>query len=111
MVAKCTNPSCSAGFRYLHEGELFRLEVHPLLNSNRSETVEYFWLCSRCSQNMTLRLAQNGTIVATPLRQDQATHEDTQVMLATVNQETRRFLRSVSFLRRNIAVEMHENAA
>jgi hypothetical protein len=52
MLAKCASPSCSAPFRYLGEGTLFRLEAEP--SSLRHS--EHFWLCSRCSERLTLRL-------------------------------------------------------
>jgi len=45
MLVKCTNPSCSASFRYLRDGRLFRLEREPTLRSSKTNRVEYFWLC------------------------------------------------------------------
>jgi hypothetical protein len=63
MLVKCTNPSCSASFRYLRDGRLFRLELDPTLCSSKSNRVEYFWLCHRCSSEMTLRLREDGTVV------------------------------------------------
>ena len=68
MLAKCTNPSCFASFRNL-KGRLFRLEASPELTpcvnsyGSNSTKVEYFWLCSRCSEFMALRLGQDGTVV------------------------------------------------
>ncbi len=62
MVSKCSNPSCSASFRHLKEGRLFRLENDPALRS-KSNRVEYFWLCHRCSSTLTLRLREDGTVV------------------------------------------------
>jgi hypothetical protein len=62
MVAKCSNPSCSASFRSLKEGRLFRLESDPAFRSSKSK-VEYFWLCHRCASTMTLRLTEDGTVV------------------------------------------------
>ena len=62
MLVKCTNPSCSASFRYLRDGRLFRLERDPALWSSKSNQVEYFWLCHRCSSDMTLRLREDGTV-------------------------------------------------
>lgn len=80
MVSKCANPACSARFRYLHEGKLFRIE-HPITkNSQRTfsatETahrkrpvqVEFFWLCPDCSQNMTLTFDPVAGIVTRPMR-------------------------------------------
>jgi len=61
MVAKCSNPSCSA--RFLKEGRIFRLESDSAFRSPNSDRVEYFWLCQRCSSTMTLRLTEDGTVV------------------------------------------------
>lgn len=55
MLAKCTNPLCSASSRRLGEGTLFRLETDPILGSGQA--TGYFWLCEHCSAGMTLRLA------------------------------------------------------
>jgi hypothetical protein len=63
MVAKCSNPSCSAKFLYLKAGRLFCLENDPALRSPESNLVEYFWLCDRCSSTMTLRPGEDGTVV------------------------------------------------
>jgi hypothetical protein len=52
LLRKCFNPSCSAEFRYLHEGKLYCLSSQraPAQNKKyeRSE-VEYVWMCSACS--------------------------------------------------------------
>jgi hypothetical protein len=69
MVAKCSNPSCSASFRYLGKGKLFRLEADPPLSGSTSNRAEYFWLCGRCSSTMTLRLGEDETVVAVPIPQ------------------------------------------
>jgi hypothetical protein len=57
MLGKRTNPSCSASFRSLKEGRLFRFENYPILRSCNVTTAEYFWLCSCCSSTMTLHLS------------------------------------------------------
>jgi hypothetical protein len=69
MLAKCSNPSCFAPFRYLQEGKLFRLESDPGLRIGNSSRREYFWLCGACSSIMTLRLGEGGTVVAVPLQE------------------------------------------
>ncbi len=69
MVAKCSNPSCSAPFHYLKEGRLFRLESDAATRSSKFIRVEYFWLCDRCSSAMTLRLGEDGTVVTVLLPQ------------------------------------------
>jgi hypothetical protein len=63
MLAKCTNSSCDAVFRYLHDGSVFVLE-NPAVGPATSKKLEYFWLCKRCSSKMTLRLGKDSTVVA-----------------------------------------------
>lgn len=65
MLAKCNNPSCSAKFRYLHEGKLFRLEVE----STREPRIEYFWLCGHCAGTMGLSLNSDGEIIISSVQQ------------------------------------------
>jgi hypothetical protein len=60
MLGKCSNPSCSAPFRYLRDGKLFRLEADPRLRTSKPNKLEYFWLCDRCSLRMTLRIGDAG---------------------------------------------------
>ena len=67
MLAKCTNPSCSAEFRYLHEGTLFRLDLDSAVRPPEGKATEYFWLCGGCSATLTLRLGEDGTVIAVPL--------------------------------------------
>jgi len=67
MVAKCSNPSCSTSFHYLKKGSLFRLETLPAARPSKFVRVEYFWLCEQCSGAMTLRLGEEGTVMAVPL--------------------------------------------
>jgi hypothetical protein len=68
MLAKCTNTLCCAEFRYLHEGTLFRLELDTTVRPLEDKATEYFWLCGGCSAKMTLRLGEEGTVIAVPLR-------------------------------------------
>jgi len=62
MLGKCSNPSCSAPFRYLRDGKLFRLESDPRLRTSKTNTLEYFWLCDRCSTGMSLRIGDAGEV-------------------------------------------------
>jgi hypothetical protein len=66
MAAKCCNPLCAHSFRYLTDGKLFRLENDPALSSS-ALTREYFWLCPSCSATMTLKLSNQGRVIAVPL--------------------------------------------
>lgn len=57
MLSKCANPECPEILRYLHKGKIFCFAptpevqsvtgIHPVLE-------ERFWLCERCSKEMTL---------------------------------------------------------
>src|ERR1700692_1163575 len=67
MLAKCTNTLCCAEFRYLHEGTLFRLELDTTVRPPEDKATESFWRCGGCSAKMTLRLGEEGTVIAIPL--------------------------------------------
>ena len=67
MLAKCSNPSCCAPFRYLTGGRLYLLESDRALATCKSDRLEYFWLCGHCSSTMTLHLGQGTAVVAVPL--------------------------------------------
>ena len=64
MVSKCANPACKAPFRYLHEGRIFSIRSDSAEHSTKAagRTVERYWLCSTCSDHMTLVL-QSGKVM------------------------------------------------
>jgi len=95
MLANCANPLCSASFRRLAEGKLFRLETDPALGSSKSNRVEYFWLCHRCSSAMTLRLREDGT-VGTVLLPEPLRGVPDGVALTAVDRKKGLLLRSIS---------------
>ncbi len=68
MVSKCANPACEAPFRYLHEGRIFSVPSDSAEHSTNAirRTVERYWLCSTCSDRMTLVL-QSGKVILRPL--------------------------------------------
>ncbi len=63
MVSKCANPACMAPFRYLHEGRIFTVRAHGAEHrpDGADPLVERYWLCSTCSDSMTLVL-QSGRV-------------------------------------------------
>lgn len=77
MVGKCANSSCQTSFRYFHEGKLFHVETPtPQGGSDRFgrdssdsfvRKIEWYWLCSRCSAQMTLKMEKGGGVVTAPL--------------------------------------------
>jgi len=56
MLSKCANSECSAVFLYLRQGKLFKLEtgVNPTNHHDVKRKLEYFWLCEKCCQSLTL---------------------------------------------------------
>ena len=93
MLSKCANPGCTATFRYLHDGKVYRLDVDVLaargdFDANRgvgapltavstlapaplkkpARALEYFWLCNRCSETMTLRVDRGNVVLIETLR-------------------------------------------
>ena len=67
MLAKCTNLFCCARFRLLRDDKLFRLESDPVVCTDQPNQPKYLCLCHRCSSTMSLRLLEDGTVVATLL--------------------------------------------
>jgi len=75
MLSKCANPECTASFRYLHIGKLFRMEV-PAASANASNgegmkkpahRTEFFWLCETCAARMTLMYKKEVGVTTRPL--------------------------------------------
>lgn len=58
MLSKCANPECSEIFRYLHAGKIFYLAPTPdiqiAMGMQHPAFHERFWLCDRCSKEMTV---------------------------------------------------------
>jgi len=71
MIAKCANPVCSAPFRYLREGKVFRMELDGAPEgASRGKPVhkiEHFWLCGRCSMALTL-ISNKGKVETIPIQ-------------------------------------------
>ena len=74
MLSKCANPECATPFHYLREGRLFQIDAGadstgPQLVSVKrpAQKIEYFWLCGRCAEIMTLALHRKYGVVAVPL--------------------------------------------
>src|SRR5579883_1837443 len=94
MLSKCANPGCSASFRYLHRGKLFRWDnFHrsngngPGQDTNLSATasdrrVEFFWLCEDCAQQMTLVHQKGAGVVTQPFYRKKAAAAATSALSA-----------------------------
>jgi hypothetical protein len=80
MLSKCLNPRCSATFRYLGQGRLFRVDfaeesrkkaraggTMPAATAGKSRPSEYFWLCESCVATMTIELGTDGHVRAVAL--------------------------------------------
>jgi hypothetical protein len=79
MLSKCANPSCTEHLHYFGQGRLF--EVHfedaercekagrvpfELELKKRERTVEHFWLCAKCSTEMTVALDRQNNVLILP---------------------------------------------
>jgi hypothetical protein len=74
MLSKCANPDCGASFHYLGEGKLYEIrfdkpERQAVEQKKAAGRSERFWLCDRCSTQMTLAVDPSSKIVLMPLRQ------------------------------------------
>ena len=75
MLSKCANPQCTASFRYLHDGKLFRIELpapsESAPNGNGTKKpphrTEFFWLCETCAAQMTLIYKKEVGVTTRPL--------------------------------------------
>jgi hypothetical protein len=94
MLAKCVNPLCSAPFRYLEAGRLFRVESDTA--NSGAEQPEYFWLCRTCSASMTLRLDEFSGVRIVGLR-DPVCHAADPEELFLLDRHKGRVLNRISF--------------
>lgn len=92
MVSRCFNQPCSAVFRYLGEGKVFRLEPDGLLSTIEPE---YFWLCGVCAATKTLELLEDGYLAVSP--KPILMHYADSDMPLTINRRKGLLLRSLSF--------------
>jgi hypothetical protein len=69
VLSKCANPACLSRFHYLHEGRIFKIETAAVASDGKSSPtrkIEYFWLCERCMQTLTI-VVDNGVVSTRPL--------------------------------------------
>ena len=73
MLKKCANPACASRFRYLHEGQIFTLELErgsglpvPMGEGETSHRIERFWLCETCKHTLTV-VYENGQVTTRPV--------------------------------------------
>jgi len=98
MVTRCFNQPCSAVFRYLGKGKVFRLEP----DGASAQEPEYFWLCDVCAATKTLELLEDGYLVVCP--KPTLAHDPDSDMPLTINRRKGLLLRSVSFAPRTKAI-------
>jgi len=76
MVSKCLNSQCSAAFKYLGRGRLFRVnfteagrrsamagEKAVVSVFSKTNPVEHFWLCEKCATTMTIQFSDAGEVL------------------------------------------------
>ncbi|HMK30453.1 MAG TPA: hypothetical protein VK473_12265 [Terriglobales bacterium] len=74
MLSKCANPACFVSFRFLHQGKIFAVDPRPSSLSAAAETegwvkqqsgaVEFYWLCTDCARDLTLRIERGHVVTA-----------------------------------------------
>lgn len=75
MLSKCLNSRCSATFRYLGQGKLFRIDFADVRRKRSRKSkgvaapvrspahpVEHFWLCESCAKSFTVELSDAGEV-------------------------------------------------
>lgn len=78
MLSKCANPTCSASFRRLGSGRLFRFEVrspsepcrdvpHSVCNTKSGHASVFFWLCENCKLTHTLSFDSARGLTVQPI--------------------------------------------
>jgi hypothetical protein len=73
MLSKCANPACFTPFRSLRAGKLF--EIESMIKTESSEAgdrktvrrVEFFWLCSQCSAELTVINDEDKGVITVPI--------------------------------------------
>jgi hypothetical protein len=72
MVSHCANPACGVPLLYLRDGRLFQFEVRCKASKglgaksespNPSRHVSHYWLCGRCSAQLTLEFHPTSGVV------------------------------------------------
>jgi hypothetical protein len=61
MISICTNPDCTARFRF-KEGQLLRFQadrLESLTAPSNARPVRHFWLCKCCSETYRLEYHQD----------------------------------------------------
>jgi phage terminase large subunit GpA-like protein len=79
MLSKCANPECSATFRYLSLGKVFRAEIPAGIDRRRAtmgdgdsmnkalRRLEFYWLCEHCARKMTLVFDKEAGVTVHPV--------------------------------------------
>ena len=58
MVSHCANPGCHEPFIYFRNGKLFAVPRRS--GEAEHATIECFWLCQQCAENLALEFRQDG---------------------------------------------------
>lgn len=71
MLEKCANTKCPAVLRHRGDGMLFRVsrvvKPGPSGAAKRAVVMEHFWLCSECTEAMTLGIDRQRKVRVIPL--------------------------------------------
>jgi len=79
-MTNCANPRCATPLKHLEGGRIYQFEVksymvpgqagfqNPVDRKKLSRSVWRFWLCGRCSGDLTLEFNQFHGLEVSPLR-------------------------------------------
>lgn len=75
MLSTCANPACRVPFHYLLGGKVYSRK--PPGPDEAESAVEYFWLCGRCSQTLTVAICDlSGEVMVRELPPDRRRHAE-----------------------------------
>ena len=92
MISKCANATCNRPFLYLHEGQLFAVEVYDKkTNGNHGSgfgspprKTQFFWICNDCLHQAGGKVVSAEEVVRGMPKPPQHYRTDTMVVLDDV---------------------------
>ena len=92
MITACANPACNEPFHYLRGGCLYRFDLrfpkswstdvhHAASDVKHDRTTVFFWLCGKCSANLSLRFDRSAGLTLVPSGSGRKARQQGQVVV------------------------------